>query len=1045
MGTVGKLDVKIGADIKAFEDALKTLKNDLGVTREEVQKGNESFSDMQTLLATIGATKAISTLWSQLTACVDAAIAFESALAGVAKTTDLTSQELTEYSEAIMSMGEEIPLTTTELLGISEAAGQLGISGKDNLLSFTEVMAKLGTATNMTAEEGATMLAQFANITSMPADQYENLGSTIVALGNSSATTESQITEMAQGIAAAGTNAGMSEADILALAAAASSVGIEAAAGSTSWSTLIQKIQIAVETGNDLEQWASVAGMTGDEFKRAFKDNAAGAIDSFITGLGNAQQQGQSMNTILINLGITETRQQRLFQSLANSGGLLTDTLETANGAWSENTALNKEAATRFATTESKVQLLKNKFGNLQTTIGNQLNPAFNVLVDVATSVTDAFNDFAEEHDELGPILASITVGIIGFTVAITAQTIAAKLATEANKKLMLSMMSNPITLAITAITTLVTALITFGAQAGKATDEMEAIAESAKNTRAECEELVNGLNQAAIEADRSASLSQSLVDRYNDLASVTNRTQTEEWQLQSVIEQLNEMFPELELSIDGVNGKLTRHQQEIINTGNAQAKYKAIMEKTNNIIEKNAELEYEIEYATKESERAYNNLTPEVKKALEMYEHYNDVLDGTVVTGENIEEANNQQSYWYGKLGESGREYLNTLERENEVKTENGEQIEINNEILETNNELLEAQNGLTQEQNDYLATLDETERAHVEAALQAGETLRADMDELIQKYAERKQAVYEDLWAQYDWQEGLKQSSVDLGSLIDTFNRSAEAATTYGDNIAWLADHGVTNLEEIGAACGMPKDAIMGLAQALVDNPDKIPDFVAAYGNLDSTFQNTAGIIAGAETDITGGMEEIKGAYEDSIKSLEMSDESKKYVSETMEGILDGIDDYDEQIQSAMQDVIDGIKSKISNIKTTVKINSTYNSTGRAQVSIGAYDVGGYFDKPQIIQIAEKRPEFVGAADDLETFISKSVNNAFVDVNPILLGSLNTPVKNGSNGGVKIEVNMPIQVSKSLSDTDIKQKAKTISRIVGKEFATATGGKMS
>ena len=62
-------------------------------------------------------------------------------------------------------------------------------------------MIDLGESTNLTATEGASDLAKFANITQMAADKYSNLGSVIVELGNNFATTESDIVSMAMNIA----------------------------------------------------------------------------------------------------------------------------------------------------------------------------------------------------------------------------------------------------------------------------------------------------------------------------------------------------------------------------------------------------------------------------------------------------------------------------------------------------------------------------------------------------------------------------------------------------------------------------------------------------------------------------------------------------------------------------------------------------------------------------------------------------------------------------------------------------------------------------
>ncbi|MEG2623370.1 MAG: phage tail tape measure protein, partial [Clostridia bacterium] len=432
-------------------DNLKNEQVEAAKAAAEMGDGTvQAVSEIQQALAAAGIIEGFQQLYEGIRTCADSSVAFESAMTGVAKTTDMTDAELKAMAGQIKELSTIIPVTTTELAGIGEVAGQLGIQ-KENLLDFSEVMAQLATSTTMTSEEAATMLAQFANITQMDPSYYSNLGSTIVDLGNNYATTEQKITDMSQGIAASASLAGMSEADIAGLSAAVTSLGIETAAGSTSMSKMITDINTAVETGKGLTDFALVANMTCADFSKAWGEDAASALAQFVTGLNDTERNGRSATVILSELGITEARLQRMVLSLAGSGNLMNRALSTANTAWSENTALQNEASKRYATTESQMSMLSNAFGNLKIAIGDNFTPVLQGLAPVATDALTEFTQFIEQNPALVQAVTA-TVGVFATaTVALTAYAAIAKVAAGVSALLTASIPGAKTILAVTA------------------------------------------------------------------------------------------------------------------------------------------------------------------------------------------------------------------------------------------------------------------------------------------------------------------------------------------------------------------------------------------------------------------------------------------------------------------------------------------------------------------------------------------------------------------------------------------------------------------
>ena len=343
-------------------------------------------------------------------------IDFESAFAGVRKTVDATDKEFDILRQSIIDMSKELPSSASNIAGVAEAAGQLGIE-KDKIIKFTRTMVDLGEATNLTSEQAATALARFSNIVGMSQNNFDKLGSVIVALGNNLATTESEIVEMGLRLAGTGKQIGLSESQILSLAGAMSSVGINAEAGGSSMSRVLQKINTQVLSGGkNLSKFATIAGMSASSFANSWKDDPQNTIKAFVKGLNNISKSGGDVTSVLKELKMSSIQEIDTLSRLAGAYNVLENSFNIGNDAWRENIALANEAAQRYGTTESKLSILKNTADSLAIGVGDNLKEGLSGWIDVALSSINELSKAFESGGLSGLVssLGSVFADIIG-------------------------------------------------------------------------------------------------------------------------------------------------------------------------------------------------------------------------------------------------------------------------------------------------------------------------------------------------------------------------------------------------------------------------------------------------------------------------------------------------------------------------------------------------------------------------------------------------------------------------------------------------------
>lgn len=395
-----------------LDKAAKKTQESFDKTGKSAKEASSGFSSLvQSASGLAGVAAAAGALSGAIlgtaTAGVQAFMSWETAFAGVKKTVEATDVEFDKLEGQLRDMAKQSPLTANEIAGVAEAAGALGIATKD-VAAFTKTMTTLGATTDLSAGSAADQIARLNNIMQDAPDagKWENFGSALVYLGNSSAATESQIVSMATRIAGAGSQANLTQANVLGISAALSSVGLAAESGGTAISRLIIQMQNSVDTGDkflkvfDEMYQASGKMVAGAKtFGEAWKKDAAGALGVFFEGLKKSDTQGRSTIKVLQELGVSSVRMQDTVMRAAEASKLFNKSLQDANESFKNGQKANEEFAKRVATLESQFAILRNRVRDAWVSIGEAFRPVVATFVaglnTIALGATNLAKGFA--------------------------------------------------------------------------------------------------------------------------------------------------------------------------------------------------------------------------------------------------------------------------------------------------------------------------------------------------------------------------------------------------------------------------------------------------------------------------------------------------------------------------------------------------------------------------------------------------------------------------------------------------------------------------
>ncbi|PZA12752.1 phage tail tape measure protein [Rhodopseudomonas palustris] len=361
----------------------------------------------------LGAAAAGYALAKSISTPVKAAIDFESAMADVKKVVDFeTPQSFAKMGDDLLTLSKRIPIVAKDLAAISAAAGAAGMK-ENEILAFTEMVAKLATAFDMTAAQAGDDMAKIKTGLGYTVEQASALADAMNYLSNNVAAKAPQLIDYMKRVGVQGKQYGFSAEQTAALGAAMIAAGAESEVAATSF----RNVGRALTKGNTVTKNGEAAfkqlGLTSMKVTKAMQKDAVGTFRDVLARIAKLPKhlQASVISTIFGD-------EARAIAPLIDNVKLLDDVLGMVSDRTKYLGSAQKEFEARTATTANAVQLFKNRLNVMSVTIGAALLPALNDTMKALHPFIEKLSQFAKDHPGLTRAVIGTSAALIGLRIA---------------------------------------------------------------------------------------------------------------------------------------------------------------------------------------------------------------------------------------------------------------------------------------------------------------------------------------------------------------------------------------------------------------------------------------------------------------------------------------------------------------------------------------------------------------------------------------------------------------------------------------------------